>query len=106
MAPSFKSEVEAYYEAKMTYNEHLCAALANREQPNEKPDSKRPLTRDGENLRYPTWDISSLPHLEGHGPSDYSVTARRVAEMREASEKGKSIVKKSQWAQIDKLLGR
>ncbi|MCJ1475885.1 hypothetical protein MMC13_004549 [Lambiella insularis] len=106
MASTFRSQVDAYYELKKSYNELLQAALARQEHLKDGADSEEPLRKDGQNLDSFGWEMPILPALEGQTPSDRSLAAKKVAAMREASEKGKSKVKKSEWAQIDKLLGK
>ena len=107
MATRFKTDVEAYYHAKKPYTELLHTALANGASTSEKLSSTPTApTKDFEASTSFMFHDSALVNLEGLPQPDLQAVAQAIAAMRDASDKGKSKIKKSEWAQIDKILGR
>ena len=107
MAAGFKSDVEAYYHAKKPYTELLHTAKATGTKTLEKaPKTPAPPIRDTGASKVFMSDILDLADLDGLPQQDPKAVAQAIAAMRDASDKGKSKIKKSEWAQIDRILGR
>ena len=107
MAAGFKSDVDAYYHAKKPYTELLHTAMTNGTKTSEEASQAPiPPIRDTKASVVFMSDMSDLADLDGLPQPDAKAVAQAIAAMRDASDKGKSKIKKSDWTQIDKILGR
>ena len=105
MSSTSASDVETYYQSKQAYGELLQAALANNDSPDQNRKPNDPSTKIHKSVKLPMFDSPEVSKSEDGPPPDVKAVAKKVAAMREASEKGKSKIKRTQWAQIDSLLG-
>ncbi|MCJ1382134.1 hypothetical protein MMC17_005246 [Xylographa soralifera] len=129
MSSTFKDEVKAYNKAKQPFMELLMATLAKQEQSKETAEAYTPTTKAGaehdkltrakndepiaRDSEYPkskslgllAVKTPSFPKMDPHEVNPASAIAHMVAAARELSEAGKSKTKKSEWDEIDTLLG-
>ncbi|MCJ1394705.1 hypothetical protein MMC18_007585 [Xylographa bjoerkii] len=129
MPLTFKDEVEAYNKAKQPFMELLMATLTKQHQSKEAAVAEKPTANEGaendkatgvendkptvKDSEYPkskslgllAVEAHSFPKMEPKDPYPASVIAHMVAAARELSEAGKSKTNKSEWDEIDTLLG-
>ena len=103
----FEEERKAYYESKISYTKLRDEAMTRKSKENDTPPvSKTEMSpiHKTDDREFTAWRAPKFPPQKGPTP-DVQAMARRVSEMRAASAKGQSKIKKSEWDKIDKLLG-
>ena len=103
----FEVERKAYYEAKESYIKLRDEAMAKRTNSDDtisQARPSRPLTEELNTRQLPSFPAPKISHGKGSA-SDVQAVAKAVFTMREASGKGQSKIKKSDWDKMDKLLG-
>ncbi|MCJ1406946.1 hypothetical protein MMC19_001016 [Ptychographa xylographoides] len=105
MTSSFQAEIEACYEAKKPYQQLLQQAIERLKHSQGTPESHNPSEEDSLSRQFLTFPAPKLTDFGAMSQPDKKAAACKIAAMRAESEKGKSQITKSEWSQIDKMLG-